>query len=100
MILFLSIHVVCYFYFHREIQNLNGIESLIACLSDSREEAVANAACVLTNLAQIEMLRVDAQGKGVVRALIEPLNSRWVNLEKLKWFFFSMTGSYAFNSHS
>ena len=64
--------------FFREIQNLNGIEPLIASLSDSREEAVANAACVLTNLAQIEVLRVDAQGKGVVRALIEPLNSRYI----------------------
>ena len=37
---------------------------------------MANAACVLTNLAQIEVLRVDAQNKGVVRALIEPLNSK------------------------
>lgn len=60
----------------QEIQNLNGIEPLINCLVDTREEAVANAACVLTNLAQIEVLRVDAQNKGVVRALIEPLNSR------------------------
>ena len=62
--------------FDREIQSLNGIEPLINCLVDSREEAVANAACVLTNLAQIEALRVDAQNKGVVRALIEPLNSK------------------------
>ena len=61
---------------YREIQSLNGIEPLINCLVDSREEAVANAACVLTNLAQIEALRVDAQNKGVVRALIEPLNSK------------------------
>ncbi|XP_053398828.1 armadillo repeat-containing protein 3-like isoform X3 [Mercenaria mercenaria] len=60
----------------QEIQNLNGIEPLINCLVDTREEAVANSACVLTNLAQIEVLRVDAQNKGVVRALIEPLNSR------------------------
>lgn len=59
-----------------EVQSLNGIEPLINCLVDSREEAVANAACVLTNLAQIEALRVDAQNKGVVRALIEPLNSK------------------------
>ncbi|XP_060595382.1 armadillo repeat-containing protein 3-like isoform X3 [Ruditapes philippinarum] len=59
-----------------EIQNLNGIEPLINCLADGREEAVANSACVLTNLAQIEVLRADAQNKGVVRALIEPLNSR------------------------
>lgn len=68
------------FPFYREIQNLSGIEPLIACLSDSREEAVANAACVLTNLAQIEVLRVDAQNKGVVRALIEPLNSRYAEI--------------------
>lgn len=60
----------------QEVQTLNGIEPLINCLVDTREAAVANAACVLTNLAQIEVLRVDAQNKGVVRALIEPLNSR------------------------
>ncbi|KAL4230819.1 Armadillo repeat-containing protein 3 [Mactra antiquata] len=60
----------------QEIQNQNGIEPLINCLVDTREEAVANSACVLTNLAQIEVLRNDAQSKGVVRALIEPLNSR------------------------
>jgi hypothetical protein len=73
MNLFLQ-HCNCFIF--REIQNLNGIEPLINCLADGREEAVANSACVLTNLAQIEVLRADAQNKGVVRALIEPLNSR------------------------
>ncbi|XP_052795764.1 armadillo repeat-containing protein 3-like isoform X3 [Mya arenaria] len=65
----------------QEIQTLNGIEPLITCLVDGREDAVANAACVLTNLAQIETLRVDAQNKGVVRALIEPLSSRNVTVQ-------------------
>jgi len=66
-------HVCCV---TREVQNQNGIEPLITCLMEGKEEAVANAACVLTNLAQIEQLRVDAQNKGVVRALIDPLSSR------------------------
>ncbi|KAL3878968.1 hypothetical protein ACJMK2_031290 [Sinanodonta woodiana] len=59
-----------------ELQNLAGIEPLINTLVDAKEEAVANAAVVLTNLAQIETLRSDAQSKGVVRALIEPLRSK------------------------
>ena len=76
MVIPLSIVFIRVFIFCREVQSLNGIEPLINCLVDTREEAVANAACVLTNLAQIEVLRVDAQNKGVVRALIEPLNSK------------------------
>ncbi|KAK3599496.1 hypothetical protein CHS0354_006630 [Potamilus streckersoni] len=59
-----------------ELQNLGGIEPLINTLVDTKEEAVSNAAVVLTNLAQIETLRSDAQSKGVVRALIEPLRSK------------------------
>lgn len=66
-------------YFHqqpREISNLGGIDALVACLGDVREEVVANAACALTNLAQDDGLRSDAQSRGVVPALIEPLQSR------------------------
>ncbi|XP_052278834.1 armadillo repeat-containing protein 3-like isoform X2 [Dreissena polymorpha] len=64
-----------------EIQTQIGIEPLIGCLGDAQEEAVANAACVLTNLAQIELLRVDVQNKGVIRALIDPLSSHNVTVQ-------------------
>ena len=62
--------------FYREVSNLGGVEALIHCLGDFREEVVANAACGLTNMAQEESLRSDALAKGVVHALIEPLKSQ------------------------
>ena len=52
------------------------MEALISCLGDSREEVVANAASTLTNMAGEEGLRSEAQSKGVVGALIEPLRSQ------------------------
>ncbi|KAJ8298392.1 hypothetical protein KUTeg_024923 [Tegillarca granosa] len=64
-----------------EISNLNGIEALIHTLGDAREEAVANSACVLTNLATEEVLRSEAQTKGVVTALLEPLKSSNTNVQ-------------------
>ncbi|XP_012938913.1 armadillo repeat-containing protein 3 isoform X2 [Aplysia californica] len=64
-----------------EISNLGGIEALIACLGEVREEVVANAACALTNLAQDEGLRSDAQVKGVVPSLIDPLRSNNTNVQ-------------------
>ncbi|KAL5011438.1 hypothetical protein ScPMuIL_009989 [Solemya velum] len=59
-----------------EMSNLNGVDILIHILSDPRDEAVANAACVLTNLAQEEVVRVEVQGRGIVPALIGPLKSQ------------------------
>ena len=58
------------------MSNLGGIEYLIASLGDLREEVVANSACALTNMAQDEALRSDAQAKGVVGNLIDPLRSQ------------------------
>ncbi|OWF48938.1 armadillo repeat-containing protein 3-like isoform X3 [Mizuhopecten yessoensis] len=60
----------------QEVSNFGGTETLINLLTDPREEAVANAACVLTNMATEEALRVEAQGKGVVTTLIEGLKSK------------------------
>ncbi|XP_034303811.2 armadillo repeat-containing protein 3 isoform X4 [Magallana gigas] len=60
----------------QEVSNLNGVETLIHLLADSRDEAVANTCCVLTNMATEEGLRSEAQGKGVVTALLEPLKSQ------------------------
>lgn len=59
----------------REVGNLGGIDPLVSILGDMREEAVANAACTLTNLAQDEGLRSEAKNRSVVPALIEPLRS-------------------------
>jgi hypothetical protein len=55
---------------------MGGIETLISCLHEVREEIVACAACALTNLARDESLRSEAQSHGVVAALIEPLQSK------------------------
>ena len=59
-----------------DVSNLGGIEHLIHLLTDPRDEAIANAACVLTNLATEEPMRLEAQGKGVVTTLIEGLKSK------------------------
>ncbi|XP_062608563.1 armadillo repeat-containing protein 3-like isoform X1 [Saccostrea cucullata] len=60
----------------QEVSNLNGVETLIHLLADPRDEAVANTCCVLTNMATEEALRTEAQGKGIVTALLEPLKSQ------------------------
>ncbi|XP_061165176.1 armadillo repeat-containing protein 3-like isoform X2 [Saccostrea echinata] len=60
----------------QEVSNLNGVETLIHLLADPRDEAVANTCCVLTNMATEEVLRTEAQGKGIVTALLEPLKSQ------------------------
>ncbi|CAL1539085.1 unnamed protein product [Lymnaea stagnalis] len=64
-----------------EVCKLGGIEGLLVCLGEVREEVVANAACALTNLAQDEGLRSMAQAKGVVPALIHPLSSHNTNVQ-------------------
>ena len=65
-----------YFFFFSEILKFKGIEPLVDLLSDSRELAVANACCVLTNMAPDEGLRTEICNKGVVSALIEPMQSK------------------------
>lgn len=62
-----------------EIGDRNGVEPLIGLLTSARENAQANAAQVLTNMATDEILREDIQKKGVVGALIAPLHSRLDN---------------------
>jgi hypothetical protein len=62
----------------REVSTLNGTETLTHLLADPRDEAVANTCCVLTNMATEEVLRSEAQGKGIVTALLEPLKSQLV----------------------
>ncbi|XP_067661533.1 armadillo repeat-containing protein 3-like [Haliotis asinina] len=64
-----------------EMLNLNGLDSLIQLLSDSREEAVANSASVLTNLAQEEVLRIECLNRAVVSSLIDPLKSSNTNVQ-------------------
>ncbi|XP_076446526.1 armadillo repeat-containing protein 3-like isoform X2 [Babylonia areolata] len=59
----------------QELVNLNSLDMVLGALSDGREEVVANAACILTNLAQDEGLRAEAQNKGAITYLIEPLKS-------------------------
>ncbi|XP_064608678.1 LOW QUALITY PROTEIN: armadillo repeat-containing protein 3-like [Liolophura sinensis] len=58
-----------------EVVSLNGLEPLISLLGDGHDSTVANVACVLTNLAQDETNRAEAQAKGVVTALIPPLKT-------------------------
>nr|KAG5705421.1 hypothetical protein BaRGS_004548 [Batillaria attramentaria] len=65
----------------QEIVNLNGLDALITGLSDVREEVVANVACALTNMAQDEPLRSEAEHKGVMSALIEPLRCSNTNVQ-------------------
>ncbi|XP_046553420.1 armadillo repeat-containing protein 3-like [Haliotis rubra] len=64
-----------------EMLNLNGLDPLIQLLSDSREEAVANTASVLTNLAQEEVLRIECLNRAVVSSLIDPLKSSNTNVQ-------------------
>ncbi len=68
-----------------EVCEYNGIEPLINLLSNQRETAQANAAVVLTNLATDEILRSEIQSKGVVGALIRPLQSRYLKLTHTKF---------------
>lgn len=65
----------------QEIVNQNGLDPLITSLADVREEIVANVACALTNIAQDEPLRAEAQNKGVMTALIEPLRCSNTNVQ-------------------
>ncbi|XP_074123015.1 armadillo repeat-containing protein 3 isoform X2 [Sminthopsis crassicaudata] len=51
------------------------IEFLINILSCNRDNAIANAATVLTNMATQESLRLAIQSFDIMRALIQPLNS-------------------------
>ncbi|KAK3099626.1 hypothetical protein FSP39_007188 [Pinctada imbricata] len=60
----------------QEVSNYGGIEALIHLLADPRDEALANAACILTNVATEEVIRSEAQGKGVVTALLGPLKTK------------------------
>ena len=60
----------------RIIHSTKGIPALIELLSDSRELAVANAACVLTNMAPEESLRADILAMNILEALVEPLKSK------------------------
>uniref|UniRef100_A0A2C9LYH4 EDR1/CTR1/ARMC3-like peptidase-like domain-containing protein n=1 Tax=Biomphalaria glabrata TaxID=6526 RepID=A0A2C9LYH4_BIOGL len=64
-----------------EISRLGGIDALLMCLGEVREEVIANAACALTNMAQDEKLRTEAHAKGVVTALIYPLSSYNTNVQ-------------------
>ncbi|PVD34217.1 hypothetical protein C0Q70_05483 [Pomacea canaliculata] len=65
----------------QDIVNLGGLDLLIAALGDLREEVIANVACVLTNIAQDETLRMEAISKGVVTALVDPLRSSNTNVQ-------------------
>ncbi|XP_014775215.1 armadillo repeat-containing protein 3 [Octopus bimaculoides] len=56
-----------------EVSKSHGIGPLIHLLEDSSENAVSNAAAVLTNLALHESLRQDVKQKGVVSALVKAL---------------------------
>lgn len=62
-----------------EVSTFGGTEILVNMLTDPREEAVANAACVLTNMATEETLRGEAHSKGVINTLIEGLKSKYVS---------------------
>ncbi|XP_071087900.1 armadillo repeat-containing protein 3-like isoform X1 [Haliotis cracherodii] len=64
-----------------EMMNLNGLDPLIQLLADSREEAVANTASVLTNLAQEEVLRIECLNRAVVSSLIDPLKTSNTNVQ-------------------
>ncbi|XP_059157772.1 armadillo repeat-containing protein 3-like [Physella acuta] len=64
-----------------EISRLGGIDGLLSCLGEVREEVIANAACTLTNMAQDEGLRTEAQSRGVIPALIHPLTSHNTNVQ-------------------
>ncbi|KAK0062177.1 armadillo repeat-containing protein 3-like isoform X7 [Biomphalaria pfeifferi] len=64
-----------------EISRLGGIDALLMCLGEVREEVIANAACALINMAQDEKLRTEAHAKGVVTALIYPLSSYNTNVQ-------------------
>ncbi|KAH9523148.1 Armadillo repeat-containing protein 3 [Bulinus truncatus] len=64
-----------------EISRLGGIDALLLCLGEVREEVIANAACALTNMAQDEKLRSEAHSRGIISALIHPLTSYNTNVQ-------------------
>ncbi|XP_073190335.1 armadillo repeat-containing protein 3 isoform X4 [Lepidochelys kempii] len=57
------------------VAEAEGIEPLINVLSAKRDGTVANAATVLTNMATQEPLRFSIQSRGVMNAIVEPLQS-------------------------
>ncbi|KAL8622228.1 hypothetical protein ACOMHN_043751 [Nucella lapillus] len=65
----------------QEIINLNGLGAVVNALSDTRDQVVANAACILTNMAQDESLRAEAQNASVITAFIDPLRSQNTNVQ-------------------
>ncbi|KAL8577393.1 hypothetical protein ACOMHN_060215 [Nucella lapillus] len=65
----------------QEVVNLNGLDAVLGVLMDGREEGVSNAACILTNMAQDEGLRAEAQNKSAITALIDPLRSSNSNVQ-------------------
>ncbi|CAE1153737.1 Armadillo repeat-containing protein 3 [Acanthosepion pharaonis] len=58
-----------------EVLKLHGIAPLIHVLNDTNDGAVSNAAAVLTNLAQNEVIRKEVWQKGVIKALVKALKS-------------------------
>ncbi|XP_076467502.1 armadillo repeat-containing protein 3-like isoform X2 [Babylonia areolata] len=65
----------------QEIINLNGLDSVVSALLDECDEVVANAACILTNMAQDESLRAEAQKSSVITAFIGPLSNPNTNVQ-------------------
>lgn len=61
--------------FASAVAEAEGITPLVNTLNAQRDQAVANAATVLTNLATQELFRITIQGCGVMSALAEPLRS-------------------------
>ncbi|CAM4522656.1 armadillo repeat-containing protein 3 isoform X1 [Caretta caretta] len=57
------------------VAEAEGIEPLINVLSAKRDGTIANAATVLTNMATQEPLRFSIQSRGVMNAIVEPLQS-------------------------
>ncbi|KAK2168768.1 hypothetical protein LSH36_14g03039 [Paralvinella palmiformis] len=58
-----------------EVVRFHGIDALVTMLKDSRQNAAANAAIVLTNMAPDEGIRSAILQAGVIAALLEPLQS-------------------------
>ncbi|KAM8967726.1 armadillo repeat-containing protein 3 isoform 2-T2 [Pelodytes ibericus] len=57
------------------VAEADGVDPLINLLSDKREDAITNACAVLINMATQEPLRTFIQTRGVMHALVEPLQS-------------------------
>ena len=61
-----------------EVVRFHGIDALVTMLKDSRQNAAANAAIVLTNMAPDEGNRSAILQAGLIAALLEPLQSPYV----------------------